>query len=66
MNSNQLTFGALAMVLNYQQTGCDKAAKRAIIALNALISSGDIPQELIQQSLEAVEGLETTHAQSGY
>lgn len=62
MNSNQLTFGALAMVLNYQQTGCGMAAKQAIIALNALIKCRDIPQELIQQSLEAVEELEAIYA----
>ncbi|MDO8713930.1 MAG: hypothetical protein Q7K13_05565 [Polynucleobacter sp.] len=61
MKSNQLTSGALAMVLNYQKTGCEMAAKQAIIALNALIDSKEIPAELIEQALVTIEELDRAH-----
>jgi hypothetical protein len=61
MRSNQLTLGALAMVLNYQKTGCEMAAKQAIIALNALIDSKEIPVELIEQALVTIEDLDMAH-----
>jgi hypothetical protein len=61
MKSNQLTLGALAMVLNYQKTGCEMAAKQAIIALNALIQSKEIPVELIEQALVTIEDLDRAH-----
>ena len=61
VKSNQLTSGALAMVLNYQKTGCEMAAKQAIIALNALIDSKEIPLELIEQALVTIEDLDRAH-----
>ena len=61
VKSNQLTSGALAMVLNYQKTGCEMAAKQAIIALNALIDSKEIPVELIEQALVTIEDLDMAH-----
>ncbi|WP_397392293.1 hypothetical protein [Polynucleobacter sp.] len=61
MKSNQLTSGALAMVLNYQKAGCKMAAKQAIIALNALINSKEIPVELIEQALVTIEDLDRAH-----
>jgi hypothetical protein len=61
VKSNQLTSGALAMVLNYQKTGCEMAAKQAIIALNALIDSKEIPAELIEQALVTIEDLDRAH-----
>lgn len=61
VKSNQLTSGALAMVLNYQKTGCEMAAKQAIIALNALIDSQEIPAELIEQALVTIEDLDRAH-----
>ena len=61
MKSSQLTSGALAMVLNYQKTGCEMAAKQAIIALNALIDSQEIPAELIEQALVTIEDLDRAH-----
>jgi hypothetical protein len=61
VKSNQLTSGALAMVLNYQKTGCEMAAKQAIIALNALIQSKEIPAELIEQALVTIEDLDRAH-----
>ena len=61
MKSSQLTSGALEMVLNYQKTGCEMAAKQAIIALNALIDSKEIPLELIEQALVTIEDLDKAH-----
>jgi len=61
VKSNQLTSGALAMILNYQKTGCEMAAKQAIIALNALIDSKEIPAELIEQALVTIEDLDRAH-----
>jgi len=49
------------MVLNYQKTGCEMAAKQAIIALNALIDSKEIPVELIEQALVTIEDLDRAH-----
>ncbi len=49
------------MVLNYQKAGCKMAAKQAIIALNALINSKEIPVELIEQALVTIEDLDRAH-----
>jgi hypothetical protein len=61
VKSNQLTSGALAMVLNYQKTGCEMAAKQAIIALTALVESKEIPDELVKQALATIEDLDMTY-----
>ncbi len=53
-----LLSGALAVVMEYQRTGCQKAAQKVLITLKALIHSDEIPEELISQAEELVEEIE--------
>jgi hypothetical protein len=56
--TQNLLLGALAVVMEYQQTGCKKAAQKVLITLRALINSGQISDELISQAENLVEEIE--------
>lgn len=56
--TQNLLLGALAVVMEYQQTGCNKAAQRVLITLRALINSGQISGDLISQAEDLVEEIE--------
>ena len=56
--TQNLLLGALAVVMEYQQTGCKKAARKVLITLRALINSGQISGELISQVENLVEEIE--------
>lgn len=56
--TENLLSGALAVVMEYQRTGCQKAAQKVLITLKALIHSDEIPEELISQAEELVEEIE--------
>lgn len=56
--TENLLSGALAVVMEYQRTGCQKAAQKVLITLKALINSAQIPEELISQAEDLVEEIE--------
>lgn len=58
MKSNPLLTGTLAVLLQHQQLNNERSAKQAVIALNALIESGEIELDLATQSQEVVDYLE--------